>query len=136
MGVGEGLLAPAARWDFGPGTHHPWTYPGCACVIPNRGLRARAGTAGPGHFTRRKKKGESPGIGPFAELATPTFFAGPTFFFELSFWPGKAVRDGQGLLAVHAEVKRKVWGSLSGGLGAFWGAQEQKKFNIARFARE
>ena len=105
-------------------------------MIPNRGLRARAGTAGPGHFTRRKKKGESPGIGPFAELATPTFFAGPTFFFELSFWPGKAVRDGQGLLAVHAEVKRKVWGSLSGGLGAFWGAQEQKKFNIARFARE
>ena len=48
-------------------------------------------------------------------------------------WRG-AVRDGWGLLALHAEVKRKVWGSLSGGSGAFWGAQAQKKINIARFA--
>ena len=62
-----------------PGPTH--TYPGCAGGIPNRGPRARVWTTGPGHFTRRKKKGESSGIGPFAELATPTFFAGATFFF-------------------------------------------------------
>ena len=67
-----------------PGTHHPWTYPLCSRGIPNRGPRARVWTTGPGHFTRRKKKGESPGIGPFAELATPTFLTGcdrANFFF-------------------------------------------------------
>ncbi len=85
-----------------PGTHHPWTHSSWPHEIPNRGLRARVWTPGPGHFTGRKKKGESPGIGPFAESATPTFF------FKLSFWPGKAVLDGLGLLARHAEVKRMV----------------------------
>ena len=39
-----------------PGTHHPWTCPCCQTQIPNRGLRARAGTADPGHFTKRGKK--------------------------------------------------------------------------------
>ena len=83
-------------------------------------------------------------IGRFAELATPTFLTGQ-LFFELSFWPRAAVRDDQGLLARHAEVKRTVccqslsvrftfrwfrcfWPCM-GGVGVIF-------FSIARFARE
>ena len=102
-----------------PRDHH-WLYPAptpprptpAAQVpgIPNRGPRLRVRTTDPGHFTRQKEGVKIRAIGSFAELATPTFF-GPTFIFErtlISSWPGEAVRDGQSLLAQHAEVKRMV----------------------------
>ena len=62
-------------------------------------------------------------IGRFAELATPTFLTGQLFFLNFLFGREGAVRDGQGLLARHAEVKRTMYGALFVG------------FNFVRFEK-
>ena len=75
--------------------------------LPKQGTAAPGLDSRPGALHRAKKKGESPGNRAVCRVSHTDFF-GPTFFFELSFWPGEAVRDGQSLLARHAEVKRMV----------------------------
>jgi len=111
--VGKGLYP-------GPTTSGPApsARPGSQTGDCRPGLPARGTSLEPGE-QKRVKSGQSGGL---PSQLHGLFLTGQLFFLAV----GEVVRDSRGLLARHAEEKRAVYGSLSGGSGLF-GRHKSKK---------